>query len=50
MLRGIEQQPYKAIAALVEVDEKVLPMRYQRALARLRKELPGSIYDELISE
>jgi hypothetical protein len=28
-------------------DAKVLAVRYQRALEKLRRELPGSVYDEL---
>jgi RNA polymerase sigma factor (sigma-70 family) len=50
VLRGIEQHPYKGIAAALGVDEKLLPMRYRRALERLRKELPGSLYEEFIEE
>jgi RNA polymerase sigma-70 factor (ECF subfamily) len=50
ILRGIEQASYREIAAVLGVDPDVLPMRYQRALARLRKELPGSVYEELVEE
>lgn len=47
VLRGIEQHPYQEIAAVLGADAKVLAVRYQRALEKLRRELPGSVYDEL---
>ncbi|MBI4600745.1 MAG: sigma-70 family RNA polymerase sigma factor [Planctomycetes bacterium] len=50
ILRGIEGHPYKEIAAVLGADPQTLPVRYQRALARLRRELPGSVYDELTDE
>ena len=46
ILRGIEQHPYKEIAALIGADSKSLAVRYQRALEKLRRQLPGSIYEE----
>jgi DNA-directed RNA polymerase specialized sigma24 family protein len=49
-LRGIEQESYKAIAAQLGEDAAVLAVRYQRALAKLRRELPGSIFDEFSSD
>ncbi len=48
VLRGIEQHSYAAIGAILQADPEVLPMRYRRALERLRKRLPGSVYEELI--
>jgi RNA polymerase sigma factor (sigma-70 family) len=50
VLRGIEGQSYAAIAAQVKRDTKTLAVQYQRAVAKLRKEIPGSIYEEFISE
>jgi RNA polymerase sigma factor (sigma-70 family) len=47
VLRGIEQHAYKEIAVLLRADAKSLAVRYQRALEKLRRELPGSIYEEL---
>ena len=45
--RGIEQQPYKDIAAAVGgEDPKHLAVRYQRALEKLRRAVPASVYDE----
>ena len=46
VLRGIEQHPYEEIATLLHEDRKVLAVRYQRALDKLRRLLPGSIFDE----
>jgi RNA polymerase sigma factor (sigma-70 family) len=46
VLRGIEQHPYQEIAAILGVDAKVLAVRYQRAIDKLRRALPGSVYDE----
>lgn len=46
VLRGIEGRPYGEIAALLGGDPKVLAVRYQRALAKLRGRLPGSVFDE----
>ena len=50
ILRGIEQHPYKEIAALVGADPAALAVRFQRALEKLRRELPGSVYEELADE
>lgn len=47
ILRGIEQHPYAEIAALLKTEVSGLAVRYQRALDRLRRALPRSIYDEL---
>ena len=47
LLRGVEGHAYKEIAVILGADAKSLAVRYQRALEKLRRELPGSIYDEL---
>ncbi|MEM7230585.1 MAG: sigma-70 family RNA polymerase sigma factor [Planctomycetota bacterium] len=47
VLRGIEQQPYRDIEALVGGDAKSLAVRYSRALEKLRRQLPESVYTEL---
>ncbi|MBI4601463.1 MAG: sigma-70 family RNA polymerase sigma factor [Planctomycetes bacterium] len=50
VLRGVDGSSYKAIGAVLGVDPAVIPMRYKRALERLRKRLPGSVYEELVEE
>jgi RNA polymerase sigma-70 factor (ECF subfamily) len=50
VLRGIEQHPYREIAAIVGDDPAVLAVRYQRALEKLRRALPGSVYEEFEEE
>ncbi len=50
VLRGIEQHAYKDIGTVLNVDPKILAVRYQRALEKLRRELPGSIVEEMKSE
>jgi len=50
VLRGIEQRPYKEISLHLGSDRKILAVQYQRALEKLRKELPGSIFDELTDD
>jgi RNA polymerase sigma-70 factor (ECF subfamily) len=50
ILRGVEQSSYAAIGAILGVDPANLPMRYRRALERLRQKLPGSIFDELSAD
>jgi RNA polymerase sigma factor (sigma-70 family) len=47
VLRGIEQVPIDAAAKLLGVTPGAVTRRYQKALARLRLRLPGSIFDEL---
>ncbi|MEZ5966943.1 MAG: sigma-70 family RNA polymerase sigma factor [Planctomycetota bacterium] len=47
LLRGIEQQRNEVVAALLGLKATAVTMRYARALARLRAQLPGSIFDEL---
>lgn len=50
ILRGIEQHPYQEIGVVLGADPKVLAVRYARALERLRRVLPGSVFEELIEE
>lgn len=50
VLRGIEQHPYAEIATVTGDEPGTLAVRYQRALARVRKKLPGSVFDELGSD
>jgi len=47
ILRGIEGQPYREIGILLKEDAKSLAVRYQRALEKLRRELPRSVFEEL---
>jgi RNA polymerase sigma-70 factor (ECF subfamily) len=47
VLRGIEQLPNESVAQLLGVTPSTATRRYQRALARLRARLPGSIFEEL---
>lgn len=47
LLRGIEQVPINTVAMLLGITKQGVSMRYARALERLRKELPGSVFDEL---
>jgi RNA polymerase sigma factor (sigma-70 family) len=47
ILRGIEGQPYREIGLLLEENPKSLAVRYQRAVERLRRELPRSVFEEL---
>ena len=46
LLRGVEQNSYQAIAAVVGRDPKVLAVQYSRALAKLRAKLPESVFTE----
>jgi RNA polymerase sigma factor (sigma-70 family) len=50
ILRGIEQPPYQQIASIVQAEPTTLAVRYKRALDKLRKALPGSVYDEFVEE
>lgn len=50
VLRGIEQNPYNQIAAILGEDAKILAVRYGRVLTKLKKLLPGSVVDELVDE
>ena len=47
VLRGVEGRPYKEVAVLLGRDSKVLAVCYQRAIEKLRKKLPGSVFDDL---
>lgn len=47
VLRGIEQRPYKEIGTLLGRDAKILAVQYQRALEKLRRKLPGSVFEDL---
>jgi RNA polymerase sigma factor (sigma-70 family) len=48
IVRGIEQLPNRAAAALLGLGPTALAMRYRRALDRLRGALPGSVFAELV--
>lgn len=50
VLRGIEQSSYAAIGAILGVEAVNLPMRYRRAMERLRKRLPGSVFEEMVAQ
>lgn len=50
ILRGVEQNPNKDVAVLLGLEPNTVAVRYKRALARLRKSLPDSVFDELPSE
>ncbi len=47
LLRGVEQVSAQAAAVLLGVSVDAVNKRYQRALARLREQLPGSVFDEV---
>jgi RNA polymerase sigma factor (sigma-70 family) len=47
ILRGVEQHPNQTVALLLGLTPQGATMRYQRALARLRERLPGSVFEEL---
>jgi RNA polymerase sigma factor (sigma-70 family) len=47
MLRGIEQRTNESAGALLGITPAAVGMRFHRALARLREQLPGSVFDEL---
>ena len=50
ILRGVEGHAYAEIAVLLAGEAKSLAVRYARALEKLRRELPGSVYEELTTE
>lgn len=50
ILRGIEQNPNKDVAVLLGLEPNTVAVRYKRALARLRKALPDSVFDEFPTE
>jgi RNA polymerase sigma-70 factor (ECF subfamily) len=47
VLRGIEQNRNETVAKLLELKPNTVAVRYRRALARLRKRLKGTVFDEL---
>ena len=47
VLRGIEQHRNQFVAQLLGLTPQGVSMRFARALERLRKRLPSSIFDEL---
>lgn len=47
LLRGIEQQPNGVVAGLLGLTPQAVSMRFQRALERLRAEVPESVFGEL---
>jgi RNA polymerase sigma factor (sigma-70 family) len=47
VLRAIEQMPAAEVAEAVGLSVEATHKRYQRALAHLRKRLPGSVFDDL---
>lgn len=50
LLRGVEQVTAKVAAMVVGVSEEAVQKRYERALAKLRAQLPGSVFDEVDAE
>ena len=50
VLRGIEQQSLPAVASALGVSVEAAGKRYQRALVRLRRQLPDSVFHELEDE
>ena len=46
ILRGIEQQSNATVCVLLGLTKSAVAKRYTRALARLRDQLPGSIFDD----
>ncbi len=47
ILRGLEDNSYDDLAALLGIEAGALRMRYARARQRLRERLPESLFDEL---
>lgn len=47
VLRGIEQNRNQTVARLLGLRPNTVAVRYRRALERLRKHLPGTVFDEL---
>ena len=50
LLRGVEQRSYKEISPLLGRDPNSLSATYGRILAKLRRALPGSIFEELAED
>lgn len=47
VLRGFEQRPNQEVAEALGLLPNTVAVRYRRALEKLRRELPGSIFAEL---
>lgn len=47
ILRGIEQNPSSAVAAVTGLTENAIHVRYHRALKKLQGRLQGTVIDEL---
>ncbi len=47
VLRAIEQQPNKDVAAVMGLEPNTVAVRYRRILQRMREALPGSVFEEL---
>jgi RNA polymerase sigma-70 factor (ECF subfamily) len=47
LLRGVEQVSAQAAAVVLGISLDAVNKRYQRALARLRAHMPGSVFDEV---
>ena len=47
LLRAVEQVSTKTVAVLLGIEPNAASMRYQRALAKLRASVPGSVFDDL---
>jgi RNA polymerase sigma-70 factor, ECF subfamily len=50
LLRGIEQNPSKAVAVMLGLTPNAVDQRYSRALKRLQRKLPRSVFWELESQ
>ncbi len=50
LLRGLGQVSNRDVAALVGLEPKAVVARYRRALARLRSQLPDSLFGMLLAE
>lgn len=48
LLRGIEQRDNEEVAELLGLEPGTASARYRRALQRLRRELPDSVFDDLV--
>lgn len=47
VLRGIEQEPTRTVAVILEITPAAVDQRYSRALKRLRELMPDSVFAEL---
>jgi RNA polymerase sigma factor (sigma-70 family) len=47
VLRGIEQNPVQEVALLLGLLPNTVAVRYGRALEKLRRKLPGSVFEDL---